>query len=511
MFCGVAASTVGVVEAPTRFGSTGRILKQAINNLLSSKDLQNWQVFEKTLLVVVLLDLALGGNGYLIQIGGVRLRVVLYVICMAWTILRLTRIEPVRPAAPLIWISILFAAVTAFGTARGYLAGHRVEAIAAELKPLSYFPMLFFFLVTIRTREDLTLVAHILVACGMLLGMLYLILLLVAATGLVPRSSIREVLLLSDEFIFRRDPQYGEFVGFLYKGAFYICVAAVFLLFDPFRLTKVLATIALVSIAMTLTRGLCFAVVLCMIAGAVLGRRWKQVPMFVAQSALLLTVLFFAQQAEMTPPLVVPQPPPAPAAEMRINEAAPGVPPQANTDTTPQGNNEPASERPKDEPCPQNSVCQKLRSSLDAVSRPGDNVRVDDLRYIVQELDLPMAAIGRGLGAPIRGRDRIEMTYVEIFYKQGLPGLLVWLALFLYSLHLFLKLPGETKQFGLAFFLASLFVFVETASNTILTGSIGMAAVFISIASLLVLVRENAHPMRPEEWYGRWPMRFLRA
>jgi len=279
-------------------------VKQRISSLLSSKDLHSWKVFETTLLVAVLLDLALGGNGYLIQIGGIRLRVILYAVCMAWTVLRLTRIEPIRIDAPLMWISLLFAAVTALGTARGYFAGHRLEAIVAELKPLSYFPMLFFFLVTIRTREDLTLAARILVACGILLAALYLTLLLTAATGLVQRSSIYEFLHVSDEFIFRRDPRYGPFVGFLYKGAFYICTASLFLLFDPFRITKILAAVALIAVAMTLTRGLCIAILVCMIAGIILGQKWKQAPMLVAQSALLMTVLFFANQAETVPPVV---------------------------------------------------------------------------------------------------------------------------------------------------------------------------------------------------------------
>lgn len=483
-------------------------MKQVINNLLSSKDLHNWEIFEKTLLVVVLLDLALGGNGYLIQIGGVRLRVILYVVCMAWAILRLTRIEPVRPPAPLIWISILFAAVTAFGTARGYFAGHRMEAIVAELKPLSYFPMLFCFLVSIRSREDLGLVARVLVAGGMAVALLYLMVLLIAAAGLVPRYNIWQFLRVSDEFIFRHDP----FVGFFYKGTFYVCVAALFLLFDPFRSTKILAAIALVSVAMTLTRGPCIATVVCMMAGIVLGRKWKQAPMLVVQSAVLLTVLFFAQRAETDPP-VVSSPPPAaerhdPAANT-TESLTTGASTAARDTTSGQGKAQPA-ERAKDE-CPQDSLCGKLRSSLETITRAGDNIRGDDLRHTIQELDFSMAAIGRGLGAPIRGRDRIEMTYVEVFYKQGLPGLLAWLALFLYSFHLYRKVPGETKNFGLVFFLTSLFVFVETASNTLLTGSIGMAVVFISIASLLVLARENAHPMRPEEWYGRWPMRFLRA
>jgi hypothetical protein len=436
-------------------------VKQKINSLLSSNSLQGWKVAEKSLLIVVLLDLALGGNGYLVQIGGLRLRVILYGFCMAWVILRLTRIRPIRLDAPLMYMSVFFAAVTAFDAALGYFAGHRMEAIAAELKPLSYFPMLLFFLVAIRTREDLTLVARILVACGMLVAVLYLILLLIAATGLVQRSSIWEFLRVSDEFIFRHDP----FVGFFYKGVFYTCVAALFLLFDPFRVTKILAAIALVSIAMTLTRGLCIAIVACMIAGIVLGQKWKQAPMLVAQGALLLTVLFFAQQGEMVPAV---------------------------------GSS-----------CVQDSLCGKMRSSMDAITRTGDNIRAEDLKFTIKELDFSMAMIGRGLGAPIRDRERIEMTYLEVFYKQGLLGLSVWFVLFLYTFYLYLKVPRETKEFGLAFFLSNLFVFVVTASNTFLTGSIGMAVVFIATASLLVLAREGAHPMQPEDWYGQRPIRML--
>ncbi len=463
-------------------------MKQRINSLLLPDRLQRWKAVEKTLLIVVLLDLALGGNGYLVQIGGLRLRVILYGFCMAWVILRLTRIRPIRLDAPLMYISIFFAAVTAFDAAYGYLAGHRLEAIAAELKPLSYFPMLLFFLVAIRTREDLTLVARILVACGMLVAVLYLLLLLIAATGLVPRTSIWQFLRESDEFIFRHDP----FVGFFYKGVFYTCVAALFLLFDPFRVTKILAVIALVAIAMTLTRGPCIAVVVCMIAGIVLGQKWRRAPMLVTQGALLLTVLFFAQQGEIDPP-VVSSPPPA----VERNAAAG----QDSSQT---------SQPPKDE-CPQESVCGKMRSSMDNVTRASDNVRADDLKHTIKELDFSMAMIGRGLGAPIRDRERIEMTYLEVFYKQGLLGLSVWFVLLLYTFYLYLKVPRETKEFGLAFFLSSLFVFVVTASNNFLTGSIGMAAVFIATASLLVLAREDAHPMQPEDWYGQRLIRLLRS
>jgi hypothetical protein len=467
-------------------------VKKKINSLLLSESLKRWEVFEKTLLIVVLLDLALGGNGYLVEIGGLRLRVILYGFCMAWVILRLTRIQPIRLDAPLVYLSIFFAAVTAFDAALGYFAGYRVEAIAAELKPLCYFPMLLFFLVTIRTREDLTLVAAILVACGMLLAFLYLTLLLTAIAGIVERSSIYEFLNMSDEFIFRRDPRIRPFVGFFYKGYFYVCIAALSLLFDSFRITKILAAIALLSIGMTLTRGLCVAIVACIIAGIALGQKWKRALMLVGQGALLLTTLFFAQQAEMLPLVASSQSPGAGGQQLKTN-------------------NGPGSERPKEDPCLQDSLCGKFRSSMQTVTRTSDNLRADDIKYIVKELDFSMATVGRGLGAPIRDRERIEMTYLEVFYKQGLPGLSVWLVLFLYTFYLYLKVPRETKEFGLVFFLSSLFVFVVTASNTFLTGSIGMAVVFIALASLLVLTREDPRPMPAEDWYGRWPMRLLRA
>jgi hypothetical protein len=85
-------------------------VKQKISGLLLPDSRQGWKVAEKTLLIVVLLDLALGGNGYLVQIGGLRLRVILYGFCMAWVILRLTRIQPIRLDAPLIYMSVFFAA-----------------------------------------------------------------------------------------------------------------------------------------------------------------------------------------------------------------------------------------------------------------------------------------------------------------------------------------------------------------------------------------------------------------
>jgi len=114
--------------------------------------------------------------------------------------------------------------------------------------------------------------------------------------------------------------------------------------------------------------------------------------------------------------------------------------------------------------------------------------------------------IGKGFGAPIGDRNRIEINYVEIFYKQGLLGLLIWLALFAYSFLLYSKLPPENRQFGAAFLLSGFFVAVATASNTFLTGSIGMAVVFIAVVSLSILSRDR-RVMPSPDWYVLGPLR----
>ncbi len=462
-FTGISGATIAC-EAPGRGRATGaasadptgRLAIFSIDVLATCvmleaapfRHLLPWQIFEKGLLVAVLLDLALGGNGYLTQIDGIRLREIFYVLCLGWVALRLVLIDPVRLDARIVGITVFFVAIAALDAAVGYAGGNEPAAILAELKPLSYFPMLLFFALTIRKRQDVSLVACIVVASGFVVGAAYLLLLLAATTGFVDYVDVFQFLQRSDEFIFRHNPR-GPFVGFFYKGVFYTCVAAIFLLFDPFRKTKLLAAIAVIAIAMTLTRGLGAALLLSLVAGAAMNRNWRRTPVLIGYGVLLAAILFVAVRSETA---------------MKIGSR-----------------------------------------DLDAQAtsaRPGDAQRMEDIRFVFRHTTVSTALVGHGLGAPIGGRSRIELTYLEIFYKQGLLGLAPWMFFLAYSFLLYLRLPTETRQFGLAFLLSSLFVAVATATNTFMTGSIGMAVVFIAAASLLVLSRERPHPMPPEDWYG---------
>jgi hypothetical protein len=270
-------------------------------------------------------------------------------------------------------------------------------------------------------------------------------------------------------------------VGFFYKGDIYICVAVIFLLFDPFRWTKVLAAIAVVAIAMTLTRGLAIALVASIFIGIALNHNRTRALLLVGQCVLLLTVLFVAEKVETET-----------ESSLLASSQADGPGRSAGTSMD-AARSEKRVFAPSDQDPPVPGTMLRL----------GDYQRVGDFKFILERLDLSMALFGRGLGAPIAGRDRIESTYPEMLYKQGLPALLVWFLIALYTFSLYRNVPPQTKQFGLAFLLSSIFVYVVTATNTFLTGSIGMAVVLISLASLLVLSREKpTATMLREEWYG---------
>jgi hypothetical protein len=425
-----------------------------------------WRTFEKVLLATVLLEATLGGNGYLILMGDTRLRVLLFSICLVWTLLRLTVIGPVKVPRELVWLSVFYVGLLFADAALGYYRGNRPEAILAELKPLSYFPMLFFFIVTIQKRQDATLVASILVAGGTLLAVLYLMILASMRLGLVEEVAVWQFFHVSDEFIFRGYP----IIGFLYKGAFYVVIAAIFLLFDPFKYSKILAAVTIVATAMTLTRGLALALIVSVVVGVVLGREWRRLPMFAVQVALLVSVVLIAARYD-TNYVVSPSP--------TVSDNPGGVKPSQN-------------------------IPPMAPQEQESFIRPTDSGRIADIKWFIGDFDWSMALVGRGLGTPFREptRERIELNYIEVFYKQGIWGLAVWLAIFAYTFRSYLRTPRVTRKFGLAFFLSSLFVFVANATNPFLPGSIGMAPVFVALASLLVLSSEEPKPMLRTDWYG---------
>lgn len=383
--------------------------------------------FEKLLLVVLLLELLLGGNGYLTEVGGIRVRVLLSAICIAWVTIRLLSGQFAGLPHQVWGLFFLFMGVTSIGILVGISNGNSIDLIAGELKALLYFPLILFFALVIRNQADVELVSRLIVVCGVVQAFTYLAVLAAAHSGAVSYSTIYSFLSKSDEFIFRHNPEGKFFLGFFYKGAFHLSVAALFLLIHPVWKNKWLALIVLTAIGLTLTRGLMAALILSLVVGAFLMPKKSWVGILLLLGGLVgITFLFTDLFASLYRPV-------------------------------------------------------------------SDEVRFADLNIILSELDASMLTFGRGMGALIGERGRIEMTYLEVLYKQGIIGLLLWGAVLLINFMAFLRVRGSMRQQALVFHLAAIFVYFATATNTFLTGSIGMSIVLISTVVLLVMNKSQLH------------------
>jgi len=95
---------------------------------------------------------------------------------------------------------------------------------------------------------------------------------------------------------------------------------------------------------------------------------------------------------------------------------------------------------------------------------------------------------GRGFGAVVLGREAIEITYVDVYFKQGLLGIVFWC---LPPAYLFWRLllirRAEFQYVARPYFMAAALVYVVSLTNPFLTNPIGMSVVMIAMVAVRVI------------------------
>ncbi|KAF7962937.1 hypothetical protein AWV80_15710 [Cupriavidus sp. UYMU48A] len=102
------------------------------------------------------------------------------------------------------------------------------------------------------------------------------------------------------------------------------------------------------------------------------------------------------------------------------------------------------------------------------------------MQYIYQHTDLNSLLLGHGFGASINDRGRIEIAWAEIFFKQGLLGLGVWLYWLCQVVNMYYAFDDEKRSMLRPYFSTTLFVMVISFTNPFMNNSIGLAALLIS-------------------------------
>ena len=216
------------------------------------------------LLFVTLAELMLLGSGRLIQFGPLTLRMYLYLICLVTGLLLVLKRGAVDRDLAL--LSLAFVGLTAWSAAVGLVNHARMEQVVEDVKPLLFFPIVFFFASTIRTVEQVHRVGTVIRFCSLVLAVAYILALVLIALRIIPFRAVYEVLSQSGEFFFRGHS------GAFYKGFLYLGVGFCFFLTGTRRST-ILAGLLFLAIALTFTRGMLLATVLTAGIAAALHRR----------------------------------------------------------------------------------------------------------------------------------------------------------------------------------------------------------------------------------------------
>ena len=202
------------------------------------------------LLLLILVEVFLGGGGRLIDAGPVSIRMLLYALAMAATVWMLYTNQ--RLSREIIILLSIFSAMLVFGTLIGVLNGANRAFIFEDVKPLLFFYLLPFFYLTLQSFQRLSLVAKVVKISAAVLAGSYVLIFGLVHLNVVPFLDFYHLTLDTGEFFYR-----GE-IAFFYKGFLYLCVGFIFYYFIPDKAEWLIYPIA-VAIILTFTRGFLFA------------------------------------------------------------------------------------------------------------------------------------------------------------------------------------------------------------------------------------------------------------
>jgi hypothetical protein len=396
--------------------------------------------FSYLLLAAVLVEMVLGGGGRLTAWGPISLRMFLFTLAIGWSAYRIFRGNRINNEY--VWLLVYFLLVTAVALVRGVMAETPFVLWWEDVKPLLYFMMLPFFALVISGPQHINLIEKVVKKSSLILAGAFFIILLLIHSRWIPFLEIYDPLIASGEFFFR-----GE-VTFFYKGFVFLCMGIFFFHLTDDRYKYVFITVLSIALLLTLTRGLYVALLLTYSVYFFL-RKKKFYGLLVGAGAIFIVIYGSPAIGYLSRSLD------------RIQSAS--------THTTIQLTPIAPSSHP--------------RSHLLGDRLFSDEGRVRQIKDVLNQTTPVSFFIGHGFGRGTIGRPiHMEISYLEIFHKQGILGLSFWGCLILLIILKFMRSSQQACAY--LFFLASLFIFFQSLTNQYMNNPIGISVVLISLVAL---------------------------
>ncbi|MDP2187402.1 MAG: hypothetical protein Q8J69_01845 [Sphingobacteriaceae bacterium] len=413
------------------------------------------------LLIVSITELFIGGGGRFMTVGPLSMRMWLFALTQAvvwWDILK----GNYQPAKRFYTYVGLFLGVTVLGAIHGYLNEAPLKLILTDVKPLLFWLNLLFYGMVIQSPQQVFLVRACLKWSSAFLAVAYITLLLLWKYQIVHGFSFYMLTLPTEELSFRGS------LGFFYKGFIFLPVGIFFWLQEKTYRKYFWVFLIYLAILLTFTRGFWLLI---------FGIHLVYTIFFNSRSAvswlaivLMLTSLYsvglYVSQVDHQnfPELMHFQ-----QESIKRYEA-------------------------KDLKPWQRALASKFSQGFEA--RESSIIdRIIQVGEVEDHLTLKSFLIGNGLGKGIPSRQiHMEISYLEIFHKQGLLGLLLWLWLLWSLLKRFREAIGNRlhqitlfHENAFVFLMAALFMFGISLLNPFINSPMGLGMLALSLVCLEVL------------------------
>lgn len=128
----------------------------------------------------------------------------------------------------------------------------------------------------------------------------------------------------------------------------------------------------------------------------------------------------------------------------------------------------------------------------------GDKADSDSMRYIQIQQVLsginPVSLIlGHGLGVGIDIRPiHMELSFLEIFHKQGIIGIIFWLCIYIHIFFLFFNIKDkQIRNKAYPFILSVVFIILQSITNPFMNNPIGLTMILLTIVVLSKLLEQQ--------------------
>lgn len=421
----------------------------------------SWPLF---LAWFVLLELILGGGGRWISFGPLSPRMLLFGFVLLTLSVQLIR-GKWHWKLSYLPLLLTFFSITAFSACWGWYRGASTTAIFTDVKPLLFWVNLAYLAYVFRDLEQLQNLKSLFKWSTFSLAAAYLILLVFWQQAWIDGDKMFSLLSRSEEFSFRGN------LGFFYKGFVFLPIGMFFWFQESGKRKYFIILSIYLAILFTFTRGF-WAVLFLIQLIYTIGFQPKNYRNWVVLAFMVLSLNATGYYVANQPKAYFP--------------GQEGGEIQHNAEKLKQ----PLSETEK-----------KISGAFKQGFEHRDASMIDrfvQIRQVGQAVSPLTLVLGHGLGHGVESRPiHMEISYLEVFHKQGLLGLGLWIGLFIALLGRYYKACGQqlkavnVRSDSFVFFVSACFMFGISVLNPFINSPMGLGMLALSMVVLDNLAKKE--------------------